>query len=347
MENLRLLAFRDHKGIKSVSLPRGLDYLPENLRYFSWDGYPLKSLPSTFSPEMLVQLSLKESRVEKLWDGEMFIPFFVVWNCESLETVLSSMGKSYLKPNPRTVSLLNCKKLEPHSYHTVLKDAIAGIELEARLNSGNEEDNTIQYLLPAAMPGREYWSHYSSTQVSFTLELPPNLLGFSYYLVLSQGHVGYLVDFGCDCHLDNISGQRIYIRSFPRVNIFTFGLFFNDDENSIRIKSDHVILWYDPISCKQIMEEIKAINHVNGTGYNPKLTFTFFVNETLHDQVTIKECGFRWIYHEETVSSTIFKSHDEDEETVPPTRKLQQRVFGTPVPSLELVETKGLRYLLE
>jgi hypothetical protein len=71
MVNLRLLAFRDHEGIKSVSLPRGLDLLPENLRYFLWDGYPLKSLPPTFSPEMLVELSLQDSRVEKLWNGEM------------------------------------------------------------------------------------------------------------------------------------------------------------------------------------------------------------------------------------------------------------------------------------
>nr|WIL60045.1 nodulation protein [Melilotus officinalis] len=68
MVNLRLLAFQDHKGIKSVSLPHGLDILPENLRYFSWDGYPLKSLPSTFCPEMLVELSLKGSHVEKLWN---------------------------------------------------------------------------------------------------------------------------------------------------------------------------------------------------------------------------------------------------------------------------------------
>ncbi|PNX67804.1 putative TIR-NBS-LRR resistance protein, partial [Trifolium pratense] len=64
-------------------------------------------------------------------------------------------------------------KLDPHSYHTVLKDAIAGTEL-----GGNGEDNIIQYLLPV-MSGIEYWSHYTSTKVSFSLELPPNLLGFA------------------------------------------------------------------------------------------------------------------------------------------------------------------------
>lgn len=69
MLNLRLLAFRDHKAVRPVNLPQGLDLLPENLRYFLWDGYPCKSLPPTYCPEMLVELSLRYSQVEKLWDG--------------------------------------------------------------------------------------------------------------------------------------------------------------------------------------------------------------------------------------------------------------------------------------
>jgi hypothetical protein len=75
MVNLRLLVFRDHKEIKSVSLPHGLDLLPKNLRYFLWDGYPSKSLPPTFCPKMLVELSLQNSNVEKLWDKEMVCMF--------------------------------------------------------------------------------------------------------------------------------------------------------------------------------------------------------------------------------------------------------------------------------
>jgi len=69
MENLRLLVVQDHKGVKSVSLPDGLGLLPENLRYILWDGCPLKTLPPTSCLEMLVELSLKQSHVEKLWNG--------------------------------------------------------------------------------------------------------------------------------------------------------------------------------------------------------------------------------------------------------------------------------------
>jgi hypothetical protein len=67
MKNLRLLAIRDHIETKYVSLPHGLDILPENLKYFMWNGYPLKSLPPC--PSTLVELCLEDSNVEKLWNG--------------------------------------------------------------------------------------------------------------------------------------------------------------------------------------------------------------------------------------------------------------------------------------
>jgi hypothetical protein len=87
------------------------------------------------------------------------------------------------------------------------------------------------------------------------------------------------------------------------------------------------------------MEEMKAINDVNSTSYNPKLTFRFFIDETLHDEtsyneVAIKECGFRWIYQEEASCSTVFESHDE-EETNRPRKILKQDILGTST-SLEL-----------
>ncbi|KAK2353100.1 disease resistance protein RUN1 [Trifolium repens] len=214
-----------------------------------------------------------------------FLPFSIVSNCESLEEVLiSSIFEQYHKPNHGFTVLLNCKKLNPRSFDTVLKYAIDRMEHGARINSENE-DGIIGYFLPA-MPDKEYWSHYTSTQVSFTLELPPNLLGFAYYLVLSQGHMGHGVDFGCECYMNNSLGERIYITSFARRNFFEFN--WNYIENSIHMMSDHVVLWYDSVSCKQIMEEMKAINDVNSTSYNPKLTFRFFIDETLHDVHTMK-----------------------------------------------------------
>ena len=52
-----------------VHLPQGLQSLPDTLRYLHWDDYPLKSLPSKFAPENLVQLIMRNSQVKQLWNG--------------------------------------------------------------------------------------------------------------------------------------------------------------------------------------------------------------------------------------------------------------------------------------
>ncbi|MCH96479.1 TIR-NBS-LRR resistance protein [Trifolium medium] len=177
------------------------------------------------------------------------------------------------------------------------------------------------------------------------------------------------VGFGCECYFDNSSGERIYITSFTRAEMIDY--LWDDIETSIHMMSDHVVLWYDPVICNQIMEEIKAIIDVNNTNYNPKLTFTFFVVESsLNEVETIQECGFRWIYQGKMASSTNLESHDQEEivsssnfqsndqeeivppkyfesndqeETIPSTNKSKQCVFGTPSSSLELDDTKDMR----
>lgn len=73
MSRLRLLIFCNSERCKQfgenskVHLPSGIDYLPDELRYLRWDGYPLKSLPPNFTPEHLVALKLPYSNIEQLW----------------------------------------------------------------------------------------------------------------------------------------------------------------------------------------------------------------------------------------------------------------------------------------
>ncbi|XP_020220609.1 disease resistance protein RPP4 [Cajanus cajan] len=52
-----------------VQLGEGPLFLATELRFLSWDCYPLKSLPQNFSAEKLVILKLQLSKMEKLWDG--------------------------------------------------------------------------------------------------------------------------------------------------------------------------------------------------------------------------------------------------------------------------------------
>ena len=55
-------------------------FLSDNLRYFCWHGYPLKSLPSNFHLEKLVELDMRFSWLEQLWEGNkvcfLYLLFF-------------------------------------------------------------------------------------------------------------------------------------------------------------------------------------------------------------------------------------------------------------------------------
>ncbi|KAH7521158.1 hypothetical protein FEM48_Zijuj07G0003500 [Ziziphus jujuba var. spinosa] len=65
MRNLRLLNLHC-----KMHLPDGLEYLPNNLRFLKWRGYPWKYFPPYFYPSKLVELNMCHSRIELLWRGE-------------------------------------------------------------------------------------------------------------------------------------------------------------------------------------------------------------------------------------------------------------------------------------
>ncbi|KAK7405243.1 hypothetical protein VNO78_06442 [Psophocarpus tetragonolobus] len=113
MSNLRLLAFQaingDLKKINSVNLPKGLESLPKNLRYFVWDGYPLKSLPSIFCPEKLVEISMPYSNVEKLWNG---VQCPNLCGAPNLKDVILSDCKSLARVDPSIFSLPKLESLD-------------------------------------------------------------------------------------------------------------------------------------------------------------------------------------------------------------------------------------------
>jgi len=262
----------------------------------------IRSLPETimYLPQLEILGVYNCKMLQSIPALSQFIPYFIVRNCKSLEKVLRPTSEPFYKRS-RGLLLLNCIKLDPLSYRTVLEYAIFWIEVGARKNSENEDmslyyDNGIIWYFLPAMPGIEYWFHHPSTQVSVTLELPPNLLGFAYYMVLSPGHMGYGVDFGCECYLDNSSGERIYITSFTRSNFYHKS--WDLTNASIHMMSHHVVLWYDPQSCKQIMEAVEETKFINDVSinYNPKLTFRFFIEETQCNEEMIVECGFHWMY---------------------------------------------------
>ncbi|KAM7469082.1 hypothetical protein LguiA_007265 [Lonicera macranthoides] len=63
MTKLRLLE------IHNACIPKGPDYLPDELRWIDWDKYPSNSLPAMFEADVLIGLRLRCSRLKQLWEG--------------------------------------------------------------------------------------------------------------------------------------------------------------------------------------------------------------------------------------------------------------------------------------
>ncbi|KAK7383283.1 hypothetical protein VNO78_28957 [Psophocarpus tetragonolobus] len=111
MEQLKFLNFTQHYGDEQIlCLPKGLESLPNDLRFFHWVSYPLKSLPQSFCAENLLELKLPWSRVEKLWDG--------IQNLKHLKRIDLSNSKNLLElpdfskaSNLEEVELYGCKNL--------------------------------------------------------------------------------------------------------------------------------------------------------------------------------------------------------------------------------------------
>ena len=48
-----------------IQLPQGLNYLSNELRVIDWHGYPLKSMPTNFQPNKLVELRMHCSDIDR------------------------------------------------------------------------------------------------------------------------------------------------------------------------------------------------------------------------------------------------------------------------------------------
>ncbi|XP_060674468.1 disease resistance protein RUN1-like isoform X2 [Ziziphus jujuba] len=116
MYNLRFLKIYcdniDNKKFK-LYLPQGLgSYLSDKLTYLQWDLYPLKSLPSKFSPENLVELILRGSHIEKLWNQHEVKSLPVLRMIDlSYSKFLTQLSDLSQAPNLESINLEGCTSL--------------------------------------------------------------------------------------------------------------------------------------------------------------------------------------------------------------------------------------------
>ena len=87
MKNLRFLKIgylepQQGHNRGHVQLPQGLNYLSNELRIIDWHGYPLKSMPTNFQPNKLVELRMLNSDIKQLWK-ETMVRFSLIQLCFS------------------------------------------------------------------------------------------------------------------------------------------------------------------------------------------------------------------------------------------------------------------------
>lgn len=70
MRNLQFLTVHKRKHCEKdiVCIPQDLEF-PPRLKLLHWEVYPRKSLPMKFHLENLVELHMRDSQLEKLWEG--------------------------------------------------------------------------------------------------------------------------------------------------------------------------------------------------------------------------------------------------------------------------------------
>ena len=52
----------------NIDVSSDIESVPDELKYFHWNEYPLRSLPPTFNTKKLVEFHMERSQVPKLWD---------------------------------------------------------------------------------------------------------------------------------------------------------------------------------------------------------------------------------------------------------------------------------------
>ncbi|XP_023643772.1 disease resistance protein TAO1 [Capsella rubella] len=112
MSNLQFLRFSSDVGysLKRLYLPQGLNYLPPKLRILHWHYYSMTCLPSTFSPKFLVKIILKESKLEKLWEGIQPLSNLKVMDLESSRN-LKELPYLSMAINLLKLDLVDCSSL--------------------------------------------------------------------------------------------------------------------------------------------------------------------------------------------------------------------------------------------
>ncbi|GAY64347.1 hypothetical protein CUMW_232830, partial [Citrus unshiu] len=312
---------------------RSMESLFNELRYFHWDGYPLKSLPSKISPEHLVSLEMPNSNIEQLWNGVQCSNFKrfpeISCNIEQLDLVAtaieelpSSIGNlsrlvtldlrkcSRLKKvssslcdlkSLESLYLSGCLKLEklPEEIGNLgsLKNMVANETAISQEDDHHPPRGSIWY------PGSEIpeWFSFQSMGSSVTLELPPgwfnnNFVGFALCAIVPEFR-GDTRDLLVDCEFKLKTKDGDW-----HVATYLLSVWNEDFGVNSSLESDHVLLGYD------------FSMDLDGLGGSDKACIQFYIGNYLDKRIEgfdVKKCGAHLIFAQDPIKRLRSKVEDD------------------------------------
>ncbi|XP_058733732.1 uncharacterized protein LOC131605388 [Vicia villosa] len=132
--NLRLLIINNEKVSGS------LNCLSIELRYIEWNEYPFMYLPSSFQPNQLVELILKDSSIRQLWEGKKNLPKLKILDLSHSKNLikLPNFGEF---PNLERLNLEGCIKLVQLDPSIELLKKIVSLNLNGCKSLGSIPNN--------------------------------------------------------------------------------------------------------------------------------------------------------------------------------------------------------------
>ncbi|KAK4259251.1 hypothetical protein QN277_005599 [Acacia crassicarpa] len=117
MHKLIFLKFHksDRRKPSELTICDKLDYLPEELRFLTWEEYPFPYVPLHFCSENLSSLDMPKSNVRQLWNENQHFPNLKrisLWDSEHL-TALPDLSHA---PKIRAINVMGCSKLKKNQF---------------------------------------------------------------------------------------------------------------------------------------------------------------------------------------------------------------------------------------
>ncbi|RVW58565.1 Protein suppressor of npr1-1, constitutive 1 [Vitis vinifera] len=99
------------KRCQKLLLSEDFEFPSDYLRYLHWEGYSLKSLPSNFDGENLIELNLQHSNIEHLWQGKKYLEELKILNLSGSQQ-LNEIPHLSNMPNLEQLDVEGCRSLD-------------------------------------------------------------------------------------------------------------------------------------------------------------------------------------------------------------------------------------------